>query len=94
MTPNEQCEQFAENLVEHLLGHKEISEFAAKIARDMSGTTEWSEQDWEQNEEDPRYMLYWECYASVHTKIIAIMNNKLTSNLDSVDRFREVHARN
>ena len=53
-----------------VMNDPEIGRYCDRIARERSGTTFWSKDEFEQNEDTSQYALYWSIYVEVQVKLV------------------------
>lgn len=60
----------AEHITQLIMNDPEVTRWCDQVARESSGTVNWSADDFEAYEQTHQYDLYWSSYAAAQVKLI------------------------
>ena len=66
-------------LLSYISDDKGIGTVCDKVARERSGTKYWTADEFEKNEDTPKFDLYWSVYAETQVKIVVLALSKVAN---------------
>ncbi len=72
-------ENMGEQIAQIILDHKGVQDVCSHVAQERSGVGSWTPEEWEANEDTPRYDLYWSVYTETQVKIVVSALNKIAN---------------